>query len=77
MEALGTRRIVTTHMVLAEVLNLMGRAGDHRRQRAWELTRRLERATARPRVGIFRPMRSGAACSERATRSLAPSSSYA
>ena len=44
-ETLGTRRIVTTHMVLAEVLNLMGRAADHRRQRAWDLARRLERDT--------------------------------
>ena len=42
---LGTRRIVTTHMVLAEVLNLMASAGEHRRQRAWELAQGLERDT--------------------------------
>ena len=42
---LGTRRIVTTHMVLADVLNLMASAGEHRRQRAWELAQGLERDT--------------------------------
>ena len=42
-ETLGTRRIVTTQMVLAELLNGMSRTRDGRRRGAWELARRLER----------------------------------
>ena len=41
-EALGTRRLVTTHMVLAEVLNLMRSPHDEGRERAWQLAQRLE-----------------------------------
>ena len=41
-EALGARRLVTTHMVLAEVLNLMRRPGFGGRERAWQLVHRLE-----------------------------------
>ena len=36
---LGTRRIVTTHMVLAKMLSLMASAGEHLRQRAWDWPR--------------------------------------